>query len=47
MEETETEVSSKELLEELGEDFRNSLKELDFEKAVEGYEKMRPLRWIR
>jgi Arc/MetJ-type ribon-helix-helix transcriptional regulator len=34
LEEIETEVSSKELLEELGEDFRNSLKELDFDKVL-------------
>lgn len=47
LEEIETEVSSKELLEELGEDFRNSLKELDFDKVVEGYEKMREIEWKR
>jgi len=47
LEEIETEVSSKELLEELGEDFRNSLKELDFDRVVEGYEKMREIEWKR
>lgn len=47
LEEIETEVNSKELLEELGEDFRNSLKELDFDKVVEGYEKMREIEWKR
>lgn len=47
LEEIETEVGSKELLEELGEDFRNSLKELDFEKAVESYEKMKDIEWRR
>ncbi len=47
LEEIETEVSSKELLEELGEDFRNSLKDLDFKKTVEGYEKMGDIEWRR
>jgi len=40
-------VSSKELLEELGENFVNELKEISLEKAIEYYEKMREAEWRR
>lgn len=36
-----------EILDELGEDFRKSLDELNLEDAVEGYEKMRDAEWKR
>jgi hypothetical protein len=41
------ETTTKEILEEMGEEFKNSLKELSFEKAVEGYEKTRDAEWKR
>jgi len=41
------ELTTKQLLKELGEDFRKSLDELSLEKAVEGYEKMRDAEWKR
>ncbi|HIH44567.1 MAG TPA: hypothetical protein HA257_05685, partial [Candidatus Methanoperedenaceae archaeon] len=41
LEERGSEATTRELLEELGEDFRKSLSGLGFEKAAEGYEKMR------
>ena len=47
LEEGGFELTTRELLEELGEDFRKSLNELSFEKAVEGYEKMRDAEWRR
>jgi hypothetical protein len=47
LEEGGFELTTKELLEELGEDFRKSLSELSLEKAVEGYEKMRDAEWKR
>jgi len=47
LEENRIEVSTKELLDELGNDFKKSLDELDFEKAIEGYEKMRGAEWKR
>lgn len=40
-------VSSEELLEELGENFVNELKEISLEKAIEYYEKMREAEWRR
>ena len=41
------ETTTEELLAELGEDFRKKLRELSFEEAVEGYEKMRQAEWKR
>ena len=41
LEEGGFEITTKDLLEDLGPDFKGSLQELSFEKAVEGYEKMR------
>ncbi len=34
-------ITTKDLLEELGDDFRKSLNELSFEKAEKGFKKMR------
>ncbi|MFP4559390.1 MAG: hypothetical protein ACLFO6_07835 [Archaeoglobaceae archaeon] len=39
--------TTKELLDELGEDFRSNLEKLSLEDAVEGYEKMRDAEWKR
>ncbi len=39
--------TTRELLDELGEDFRKSLEELSVEDAVEGYEEMRDAEWER
>ncbi len=47
LEESKTEISTKELLEELSNDFKKCLDELDFEKALEGYKKMRDAEWKR
>ncbi|MFQ6052304.1 MAG: hypothetical protein ACE5K4_11530 [Candidatus Hydrothermarchaeota archaeon] len=47
MEEGGFELTTKEILEDLGEDFRKSLSELSLEKAIEGYEKMRDAEWKR
>jgi len=47
LEESKTEISTKELLEELSDDFKKCLDELDFEKALEGYKKMRDGEWKR
>ncbi len=47
LEESRKEISTKELLEELGGDFKKSLNELSLEKAIEGYEKMRDGEWKR
>ncbi|WP_456369431.1 hypothetical protein [Geoglobus sp.] len=47
LEETRTEISTGDLLKELGSDFKKSLSELEFEKAKEGYEKMRDAEWRR
>jgi len=47
LEESKTEISTKELLERLSNDFKKCLDELDFEKAVKGYEKMRDEEWER
>ena len=47
LEESKTEISTKELLEELSNDFKKCLDELDFEKALEGYKKMRDEEWKR
>jgi len=40
-------MSTKELLEEMDDEFRKNLNDLSFEKAVEGYEKMRDAEWKR
>ncbi len=47
LEEKGFEITTKELLEELGDDFRETLSELSFENAVKGYEKMRNAEWKR
>lgn len=47
LEESRTEISSEELLNELGDEFKESLNKLDFEKAVEGYKRMRENEWKR
>jgi Arc/MetJ-type ribon-helix-helix transcriptional regulator len=47
LEESKTEISTKELLEDLGNDFKKSLEELNFERTVEGYKKMREKEWER
>ncbi len=41
------EITTKDLLEELGEDFKKTLSELSFEKAVKMYKKMRRAEWNR
>ncbi len=41
------EITTKDLLEELGDDFKKTLSELSFEKAAKGYRKMRDAEWIR
>ncbi len=40
-------ITTKDLLEELGDDFRKSLNELSFEKAEKGFKKMRDVEWSR
>jgi len=47
LEESKTEISTKELLEELGDNFKKSLDELELEKVIECYEKMRDAEWKR
>lgn len=42
-----SEMTTKELLEELGDDFRKNLSELSFEKAEKEYKKMRDAEWKR
>jgi predicted CopG family antitoxin len=41
------EMTTKELLKELGEEFKKSLEELSIAKAIEGYEKARDAEWKR
>ncbi len=41
------EITTKDLLEELCEDFKKTLSELSFEKAAKGYKKMRDAEWNR
>ncbi len=41
------EIITKDLLNELGEDFKKTLCELSFEKAAKGYEKMKDAEWKR
>ncbi len=40
-------ITTRDILEELGDDFRKTLSELSFEKAAKGYEKMRDAEWKR
>lgn len=47
LEESRVEITTEELLNDLGDDFKKSLDELELEKAVEGYEKMRGAEWKR
>ena len=47
LEECRLEISTKDLLEDLGNDFKKSLDELELEKAIEGYKKMRDAEWKR
>ena len=47
LEEGGFELTTRELLDELGEDFRKSLKELSFEDSLKGYERMREAEWRR
>ena len=47
LEEDGFELTTRELLDELGEDFRKSLKELSFEDSLKGYERMREAEWKR
>jgi len=47
LEEKDFEITTKDLLKELGDDFRKTLSELGFEKAIKGYEKMRDVEWER
>ncbi len=41
LEEKGSEITTEDLLDELGNQFKNTLNELSFEKAAKGYEKMR------
>jgi deoxyhypusine synthase len=47
LEEKGSETTTKDLLEELGDDFRKSLNELSFEKAAKEYKKMKDAEWKR
>jgi len=47
LEEKGSEITTKELLEGLGDDFRKTLSELSFEKAEKEYKKMRDAEWKR
>ncbi len=47
LEEKGSEMTTKELFEELGDDFRKTLSELSFEKAEKEYKKMRDAEWMR
>ena len=47
LEESRVEITTEELLEDLGDDFKKSLDELELEKALEGYKKMRDAEWKR
>jgi len=47
LEDKGSEMTTKELLEELGDDFRKNLSELSFENAEKGYKKMRDAEWKR
>jgi len=45
LEESRAKIGTKELLDNLGDEFKNLLNELDLEKAIEGYKKMREKEW--
>ena len=47
LEEGGFELTTRELLDELGEGFRESLKKLSFEDSLRGYERMREAEWRR
>lgn len=47
LEESRAEITTEELLNNLGDDFKKRLDELELEKAVEGYKKMRDAEWKR
>ncbi|HEY9206156.1 MAG TPA: hypothetical protein VIO58_09560 [Candidatus Methanoperedens sp.] len=47
LEDKGSEITTKDLLQELGDDFRKSLNELSFEKAEKEYKKMRDAEWKR
>ena len=47
LEERGSETTTRDLLDELGNDFRKSLSELSFRKAAKGFEKMRDAEWKR
>ncbi len=47
LEDRGSEITTKDLLEELGDDFRKNLSELSFEKAEKEYKKMRDAEWKR
>ncbi len=47
LEEKESHMTTGDLLEELGDNYRKSLSELTFEQAERGYEKMRDAEWKR
>lgn len=47
LEENKVETSTKEILKELGEEFKKILDELELEKAVEGYRKVEDAEWKR
>jgi Arc/MetJ-type ribon-helix-helix transcriptional regulator len=47
LEESKTEIRTKDLLKELGNDFKKSLDDLELEKAIDGYKKMRDVEWKR
>lgn len=47
LEEGGFELTTRELMDELGESFRESLKKLSFEDSLKGYEKMREAEWRR
>lgn len=47
LEEKGSQMTTKELLDELGDDFRKNLSELSFEKAEKEYKKMRDAEWKR
>ncbi|MCE8425108.1 MAG: hypothetical protein J5U17_04960 [Candidatus Methanoperedens sp.] len=47
LEEKGSDMTTKKLLEELGDDFRKTLNELSFEKAEKEYKKMKDAEWKR
>ena len=47
LEENRSEISTKELLDELGNAFKKSLDELNLETVLKGYKKMRESEWKR